>query len=248
MLRMTRDRIPIIVHGINPTVEALRAGTVTEVWASGRASRRTAQVVQRANRAGITVHRVNPAELDRLVSGAAHQGVAAKVTAPQRYSVQDIVSTGSAAPLIVVLDGVEDPQNLGAVARAAEAAGVDGMIVQTRRAAPVGAAATKASAGALAHVRLAAVVNIARALDELKAAGVWIVGLDDGADRAYHTLDLSQPTALVVGAEGKGLRRLVRERCDWLASIPMRGLVSSLNVSVAAGIVLFEAVRQRSQK
>ncbi len=151
-------------------------------------------------------------------------------------------------PLIVVLDGIEDPHNLGAILRAADAAGADGVVRQTRHAAALGGAAAKASAGAVAHVRVADVVNIARAIEELKEAGVWTVGLAGDAPRAYDDVDLTVPTALVVGAEGAGLRRLVRERCDWLAAIPMAGRVSSLNVSVAAGIALFEAVRQRRKK
>jgi len=147
-----------------------------------------------------------------------------------------------------VLDGVEDPHNLGAILRTADAAGADGVVVQSRRSAARDGAAAKASAGAVAHVRIAEVVNIARAIEELKEAGVWTVGLAGDAPDPYDVIDYTLPTAVVLGAEGAGLRRLVRERCDRLASIPMRGHVSSLNVSVAAGIVLFEAVRQRSGK
>jgi 23S rRNA (guanosine2251-2'-O)-methyltransferase len=154
----------------------------------------------------------------------------------------------SIAPLIVVLDGIEDPHNLGAIIRTADAAGASGIVRQSRHAAPLGGVAAKASAGAVAHVRIAEVVNIARALEELKKAGVWTVGLAGDADRRYDAVDLTLPTALVVGAEGSGLRRLVRERCDWVVSIPLHGHVESLNVSVAAGIALFEAVRQRSAK
>ena len=151
----------------------------------------------------------------------------------------------SGPPLIVVLDGIEDPQNLGAILRTADAAGVDGVVVQNRRSAARDGAAAKASAGAVAHVKIAEVVNIARAVEELKDAGVWTVGLAGEAADAYDAMDFRVPTAVVLGAEGSGLRRLVRERCDHLASIPMHGHVGSLNVSVAAGIVLFEAVRQR---
>ena len=235
----------MIIYGINPTVEALRAGAVVEVWMRTGGSQRLARVRDLARRAGVTVHSSAGTELDRLAHGAAHQGVAASVPDRAPYSLEDL--TASAVPLIVVLDGLEDPHNFGAVARAAEAAGVDGIVHQTRRAAPAGGAAAKASAGALARVRLAPVVNISRALDALKTSGVWTVGLDVRAERPYYSLDLTLPTALVVGAEDRGLRRLVRKRCDWLASIPMRGHMSSLNASVAAGVVLFEAVRQRAQ-
>src|SRR5205823_13861353 len=147
--------------------------------------------------------------------------------------------------LLVVLDQIEDPQNVGAILRTVDAAGADGVVQQTRRAARLDGVAAKSSAGALAHVRVAEVVNIARALEELKEAGVWTVGLAGEAEKRYDEIDLTLPTALVIGAEGTGLRRLVRERCDWLVSIPLRGHVESLNASVAAGVTLFEAARQR---
>ena len=150
--------------------------------------------------------------------------------------------------MIVVLDQIEDPHNVGAILRTVDAAGADGVVRQSRHAAPLDGAAGKASAGAVAHVRIAEVVNIARAIEDLKQAGVWSVGLAADAPKRYDEVDLTQPTAIVVGAEGTGLRRLVRERCDWVASIPMQGHVQSLNVAVAAGIAVFEALRQRRQK
>jgi 23S rRNA (guanosine2251-2'-O)-methyltransferase len=145
-----------------------------------------------------------------------------------------------------VLDGIEDPQNLGAILRSVSAAGADGLVRQARHAAPLDGAAAKASAGAVHHVRIATVVNISRALDELKEAGVWTIGLDATATDTYDQVDFRLPTALVLGAEGTGLRRLVKETCDRLVRIPMAGPMASLNVSVAAGIALFEAVRQRN--
>jgi 23S rRNA (guanosine2251-2'-O)-methyltransferase len=174
-----------------------------------------------------------------------HQGVAAELADAPDYSVQELVSSAQGPPLIVVLDGIEDPHNVGAIIRTVDAAGAGGVIRQTRHAAPLAGAAAKASAGAVAHVRVADVVNIARSLEELAAAGVWSLGLDADAPLPYDQVDLTLPSAIVLGAEGQGLRRLVRERCDRLVSIPMRGRVSSLNVSAAAAIVLFEAVRQR---
>ena len=236
----------MIIYGINPTAEALRAGAVSKIWTSG-AGARVARLADRARRAGVAVQQLEASEIERLAPGVVHQGVAADVAEPAPCTVQDLVRD-VAAPLVVVLDGIEDPRNFGAVARAAEAAGADGLIHQRRRSAPVGATAQKASAGALAHLRRVPVVNLSRALDELRAAGVWTVGLDQGAAQPYHCLDLTGKIALVLGAEGRGLRRLVRERCDWLASIPMRGRVESLNVSVAAGVALFEALRQRSAR
>lgn len=201
--------------------------------------------MEQAERGGIDVRCVDRAELDRLAHGGAHQGVVARLAQLRQYGLAELMEAASGAALIVVVDGVEDPQNFGAIVRTADAVGVDGVVYQTRRAAPTSAAAMRASAGAMAHVRLAPVVNIARTIEELKSLGVWSVGLDASAPMRYHEVDLDQPLALVLGAEGKGLRRLVRERCDWLVSLPMCGQVSSLNVSVAAGVVLYEAIRRR---
>jgi 23S rRNA (guanosine2251-2'-O)-methyltransferase len=235
----------MIVYGINPVLEALRAGRVKEVRVGERGGDRLRQVLDLAGEHGVRVRRVPPDVLDRDARRGVHQGVVADVADVDSHSVNDLVRGAAGPPLIVVLDGIEDPQNLGAILRTADAAGVDGVIVQTRRSAALGGAAAKASAGAVAHVKIAEVVNIARAIEELKDLGVWSVGLAGEATTAYDAIDFTVPSALVLGAEGTGLRRLVRERCDHLASIPMRGHVGSLNVSVAAGITLFEAVRQR---
>jgi 23S rRNA (guanosine2251-2'-O)-methyltransferase len=235
----------VIIYGINPVLEALRAGRVRELRVGERADDRLKQLLALAGERGVRVRRVEPDRLDRDSRRGVHQGVIAEIEEAADYSIEEIVSGASEAPLVVVLDGIEDPHNLGAILRTADAAGVDGVVVQSRRAASRGGVAAKASAGALAHVKMAEVVNIARAVEELKEAGVWTVGLAAEAADAYDAIDLTLPTALVLGAEGAGLRRLVRERCDRLASVPMRGHVGSLNVSVAAGVVLFEAVRQR---
>ena len=238
----------MLIYGINPVLEALRAKRVTTLRLSERPGARLAEVVAAAEHAGVAITRVSPAELDRAVGGGLHgrhQGVVAELLESTRVDVHDLVAGAAGAPLIVVLDGIEDPHNLGAILRTVDAAGADGVVRQTRRAAALGGAAAKASAGAVSHVRIADVVNIARALEDLKACGVWTVGLAGGVQKRYDEIDLTLPTAVVVGAEGAGLRRLVRERCDWVASIPMRGHVQSLNVSVATAIVLFEALRQR---
>jgi 23S rRNA (guanosine2251-2'-O)-methyltransferase len=237
----------MLIYGINPVLEALRAGRVKEVRVSERAGGRALEALKAADREGIAVRRVPPGELDRLTHGGVHQGIAAELLPIDRYDVGDLVRGARDTPLLVVLDGIEDPHNVGAILRTADAAGADGVIRQTRRAAPLDGVAAKASAGAVSHVKIADVVNIARAIEELKEAGVWTVGLAGDSSKRLDQVDLTVPTALVVGAEGSGLRRLVRDRCDWLASIPMRGHVQSLNVSVAAGIALFEAVRQRSR-
>ena len=237
----------MIVYGIHPVSEAIEAASVSTVWVSDRRDARLRRLVARARRGRAKVEQVGPADLDRLAGVQAHQGVVARVSPPSEHSIAALVAAATGPPLIVVLDGVEDPHNFGAVMRTAEGAGVDGIVYQRRRAAPPSAAAVRASAGAMTHLRLAPVVNVSRAVRELAVAGVWTVGLDADAATPYHDLDLTQATALVLGGEGMGLRRLVRERCDLLTSIPMRGRVATLNVSAAAAVVLYEAVRQRAR-
>jgi 23S rRNA (guanosine2251-2'-O)-methyltransferase len=238
----------MIIYGINPVLEALRAGRVDAIRFGQRSDARLNEILDAARKAGVAVKRVDANELDRAAQGGVHQGVVALVPEQESLSAEDLVTSATGAPLIVVLDGIEDPHNVGAILRTVDAAGASGVVRQQRHAAPLGGATAKASAGAVSHVKIADVVNIARALEELKEAGVWTVGLAGDADKRYDEIDYTLPTALVVGAEGAGLRRLVRERCDWLVSVPMRGHVQSLNVSVATGVVLFEAVRQRLQR
>ena len=236
----------MIVYGLNPVLEALRAGRVQRLRVGERADRRVEQALSLARQKKVPIERVDAATLERASRGGVHQGILADVEAPRDYSVEELVAAAAPdPPLIVVLDGIEDPQNVGAILRTANAAGVHGVIRQQRHSAALDGAAAKAAAGAVSHVRIATVVNIARAIEELKEAGVWTVGLAGDVGDRYDQVDLTLPTALVLGSEGTGLRRLVRERCDRLVSIPMRGAVESLNVSVAAGVTLFEAVRQR---
>ncbi|HEV8316368.1 MAG TPA: 23S rRNA (guanosine(2251)-2'-O)-methyltransferase RlmB [Vicinamibacterales bacterium] len=238
----------MIIYGINPVLEALRAGRVKELRIGDRGDERMRQLLALAAERDVRVRRVPADALDRDARHGVHQGVVADVENPADYSVEDLVRVAEGPPLIVVLDGIEDPHNLGAILRTADAAGADGLVLQRRRSAALDGAAAKASAGAVAHVRIAEVVNIARAIEELKEAGVWTVGLAGDATTSYDSIDFTSPSAIVLGAEGTGLRRLVRERCDYVAAIPMQGRVGSLNVSVAAGIALFEAVRQRRAK
>lgn len=237
----------MIIYGFNPVLEALRAGRVREILVAGRSDDRLQTLTSEATMLGVRVRRVTRDELDTQSQRGVHQGVVADVSPLDECTIDELARTDGEPALIVVLDEVEDPQNVGAILRSVDAAGATGVVRQQRRAAKLDGAAAKASAGAVHHVRIATVVNIARALQELKAAGVWSVGLDASAEITYHEWDFTLPTALVVGAEGHGLRRLVRERCDQVVSIPMRGHVESLNVSAAAAIVLFEAVRQRSR-
>jgi 23S rRNA (guanosine2251-2'-O)-methyltransferase len=251
----------MIVYGINPVLEALRAGRVRRVLigrelhgsqtaktakGGGAPDRRVEEAVALAQKLRLPVERVDAQALNRAARGGVHQGLAAELEALRDYSVEEIVAAAAPDPaLVVVLDGIEDPHNVGAILRTADAAGCHGVVRQARHAASLDGIAAKSSAGAVAHVRVATVVNIARTVEELKELGVWTVGLDGSAEASYDQADLALPTALVLGAEGTGLRRLVRERCDRLVSIPMLGAVASLNVSVAAGVALFEAVRQR---
>jgi 23S rRNA (guanosine2251-2'-O)-methyltransferase len=236
----------VFIYGINPVVEALRAGRVRRLRVAARGDKRVEEIFALAREKGVHIERVDAPSLDRDARGGVHQGIVAELDPPRHYSVEELVAAATPEPaLLVVLDGIEDPHNIGAVLRAVDAAGAHGVIRQARHAAPLEGVAMKASAGAAASVRVATVVNIARAVEELKGAGVWTVGLAGDAAERYDAVDLTLPTAIVLGAEGSGLRRLVRERCDRLVAIPMRGTVSSLNVSVAAGVTLFEAIRQR---
>ncbi len=233
----------MIIYGVNAVIEGLRGGRVRAIRLASF-SDKTAEVRRLAAEAGVSVTRVPLAALDRTTSGRNHHGVVADATAPALLTLEELLGLAEAPKLLLVLDGIEDPQNLGTILRVADAAGVDGVIRQTRRAASLGSVA-KTSAGALAHVRLVSVVNIARALTQLQSAGIWTVGLEADGDPLYENFDLTLPTALVLGNEGRGLRRLVRDRCDRVASIPMLGCVNSLNVAVAAGVSVYEAVRQR---
>ncbi len=239
----------MIIYGINPVMEALRSGRVRRVRVGPRADRRVEEALALARAQGIGVERVDGADIERAARGGVHQGIVADVDAARDVTLAGLVAGAApAAALIVVLDGIEDPHNVGAILRSVDAAGAHGVVRQTRHAASLDGLAAKASAGAVSHVPVATEVNIARAIEELKALGVWTVGLAGDAPERYDAVDFTVPTAFVVGAEGAGLRRLVRERCDRLVSIPMYGAVGSLNVSVATGVVLFEAARQRHRQ
>jgi 23S rRNA (guanosine2251-2'-O)-methyltransferase len=235
----------MLIYGINPVMEALRAGRVRAVRLRRAAGGRLGELRQLAIERRVPVVDAQPSELDRTARGGLHQGVVAELEASDSYTPLELARGAKAAPLLVVLDGIEDPHNLGAILRSVDAAGADGVVRQTRHAAPLDGAAAKASSGAIAWVRIAEVVNVTRAVDELKEGGVWTIGLDADAPVTYDAVDYTLPSAIVLGAEGQGLRRLVREHCDHLVSIPMSGHVASLNVSAAAAVVLFEAARQR---
>jgi 23S rRNA (guanosine2251-2'-O)-methyltransferase len=234
-----------LVVGVNPVREAIRAGRAVRVLVGPRDDGRLRQVLAEAAANSLPVESVDRAVLDHLGAGALHQGVAAYVREARVWTLEDVVEAASAPPLFAVLDGIEDPHNFGAILRSCDAFGVDGVIRQTRRAAPLGETVARASAGAAAHVRIADVVNIARTIEWFKARGVWTVGLAAEGRATPEDVDLTLPLAVVVGGEGAGLRRLVRESCDWLVRLPMSGHVESLNASVAVGVMLYEVSRQR---
>jgi 23S rRNA (guanosine2251-2'-O)-methyltransferase len=229
-----------VVYGVRPVVEVLRARR-REIFEIVDATGNK-EIKRLADERGARVKKVPRPEIDRLARGGTHQGVAAR-TGPYPYAELDDV-LAAPNPLVVVLDGVTDPHNLGAVLRVADGAGASGVVIPKDRAVGVTAVAVKASAGASEHGRVARETNLRRAIDRMKDSGVWVYAADEGGE-AYTGLDLSGPVALVLGSEGRGVRRLVREGCDGVISIPMLGAVGSLNVSVAAAVLLYEARRQR---
>lgn len=235
--------------GRRAVLEALRAGgPVSRVLVARTAEVRgpLREVVQEARARGVVVQIVDRRRLDTLARGVVHQGVVALVAVAAAVTVEDLlqrIRDRGAAPFLIALDGVQDPHNLGAIIRTADAAGAHGIIIPRRRAAGLTPAVARASAGATAHLPVAQVGNLVAALERLKAAGVWIVGADPEGGERYDTAGLVPPVALVVGGEGGGLHRLVRERCDRVVRIPLRGQVASLNVSVAAALLLYEVAR-----
>ena len=237
--------------GIHAVKEALEAGQPIEhlLVAKGRQDTRAEQIVQLARRGGIPVRFEDRAQLDRIAGTREHQGVVAIAAAQPASTLEDILSNANKEKgrpgLIVLLDGVEDPHNLGAIIRTALAAGAHGVVVPERRAAGLTDTVRRASAGALAHLPVAKVINLARTMEQLKESGYWLVGLDERAEKDYSDVDYTSPTGVVMGGEGGGLHELTRKRCDFVVSLPTLGPVKSLNVSVATGVVLFEALRQR---
>ena len=237
------------IYGINSVTETLKARGRTVEWvgmAKERHDLRLQRLIEDCRRLSVPVRFLQRTELDRMAGNAAHQGVVAVTSAKQYSDLADVIAAKRGDySLIVVLDGVEDPHNLGAILRTSDAAGANGIVIPERRAAAVTGAVTKASAGASEHLPIAKVTNISRSIEELKENNIWTVGLDERATQTYDALDYKMDCALVLGGEGKGLHDLVKRKCDFLVSIPMLGNVPSLNVSVAAAVVLYEIVRQR---
>jgi 23S rRNA (guanosine2251-2'-O)-methyltransferase len=238
-----------IIFGIHAVEEALTArgrGFEYVAVASGRGDQRIQKLIGLCRSAGVPVRPMPRDQLTRLARAANHQGVVA-VTAEKRYDdLADLVKKKRARhAFLVVLDGIEDPHNLGAIIRTAEGAGADGIVIPERRAVGVTSTVAKAAAGAIEYLPIARVTNIGRAIEDLKARNIWTVGLDERGDNAYDRLDFKMDCALVLGAEGHGLHEQIRKKCDFLVSIPMLGKVPSLNVSVAAAVVMYEVARQR---
>ena len=237
------------IYGVHAVYEALASGRqpIERIHiARDSYSGKLKEILELARGRGVPVRKEDPSVLDKMAQGEVHQGIIA-VAGEVSYSPFELLFEAH-KPLVVVLDGVEDPHNLGAVIRTAEACGVSGIMVPERHSAPLSATVGKASAGALAHVPVVRVTNLVSAMDELKEHGLWVIGVDTAGTQDWTSFDYSLPVALVLGGEHRGLRRLVREHCDVLVRIPMFGKIASLNISVAAGVVLYEVVRQRSAR
>ena len=241
-----------ILHGLHPVEEALRSGNRRfdhVCVARERQDQRLKKIIDACRERGVRVRSESREQLTLLARNPGHQGVVAFVRERATLDLEDLLASGGTAqgtaPLLLALDGVEDPQNLGALLRSADGAGVSGVLLTERRSAPLSAVALKASAGAAEHVRIARVVNLVRAIEQVKASGIWCVGLDERGSMDYTEYDFTSPCLLVLGREGAGLHDLVRRTCDHLLRIPMAGKVASLNVSAAGAVVLYEAYRQR---
>jgi 23S rRNA (guanosine2251-2'-O)-methyltransferase len=244
-----------LLYGVNPLLEALRENgrvPIEIIVAEGARDERLQELIELARTRNVPVKRAPRSSIDRATGNANHQGVMARIAAARYAATDDLLSSiasrvgGEIEPLVVILDGVEDPRNLGAILRTSECAGVDGVFIPERRAVGLTEVVAKAAAGAVEYVPVARATNLSRLIEKLKERNVWIVGADADASMNYTEWDWTRPSALVLGGEGAGLHRLVRENCDVLVRIPVRGKIQSLNVSVAAGIVLYEVLRQRA--
>lgn len=237
-----------ILYGRNPVLEALRAGRAARklVIASGvTPASRLEEILALARDRGIPVEQSPRQRLDDIAHTEHHQGIAGYFHGRAAVTVADLLADSPPPQLFVVLDGIQDPQNLGAITRTADAVGADGIVLPRHRAAGITAAAAKASAGATEHVRVATVTNLVHAIELMQAAGLWVVGLAADGETRYDTFDFTVPVAVVVGAEGEGMRPLTRRKCDAVVSLPLSGHVSSLNAGAAAAVLLYEVARQR---
>ncbi|NOV00506.1 23S rRNA (guanosine(2251)-2'-O)-methyltransferase RlmB [Paenibacillus planticolens] len=240
------------IGGKHSVLEAIRAGrTINKIWIAENAQKQFAgPIVAEAKNLGILVQFTDKRKLDQMVEGLQHQGVIAQVAAYEYVEVEDILAKAEALgqdPFILILDEIEDPHNLGSILRTADCTGVHGVIIPKRRSVGLTATVSKTSAGAVEYVPVARVTNIAQTIEQLKEKGVWVAGTDVTAAQDVYKANFNMPIALVIGNEGKGVGRLIKERCDFLVKLPMAGHVNSLNASVAAGVLMYEAVRQRNK-
>ncbi len=242
------------IVGRNPVIEHLQSGTQTveKIWiAKGNAHSRLQHIATLAEKAGVPIKRCTQRELDRLEPSVPHQGVIACIRPARYYDLPSILAkierSGHNA-LLILLDNIQDPRNLGAIFRTAEAVNADAIIIPKNRSASITAAVHKASAGTSAYVPIVKVTNIAHTIDTVKNGGIWVAGAAEDASCLYTDADFRVPLCLVLGSEGKGIRRLVKQKCDYLVHLPMLGQIASLNVSVAAGVLLYEVIRQRDVK
>jgi 23S rRNA (guanosine2251-2'-O)-methyltransferase len=240
-----------LIAGRNPVMEALKSNTdINSIMiAKGHGEGIVKAIMAKARKKGIPIKEVSPVKLDSLIPAKNHQGVVASISPVKFHAIRDILKYAEDKgedPFVVILDGIEDVHNFGAIARTAEACGAHGLIIHKHRAAPVSSMAVKASAGALMHIPIARVTNITKAIETLKEKGLWIAGTDASGDSIYYDANLKGPMGIVIGSEGRGMSRLVKENCDYNLSIPMAGKMSSLNASNAAAIVLFEVLKQRT--
>jgi 23S rRNA (guanosine2251-2'-O)-methyltransferase len=249
---MKNGRVSEKVFGVAPVTEALRSGKrrIEKIFIlEGAHENRLSEIGSLAARAGIKVEKVSRSVIERgLPPETNHQGVLAFASANRYYQAEELLENLETKALALVLDGIEDPQNLGVILRTAECSGVDCVFIPERRAVGLNETVAKSSAGAIEYVKVAQVTNVVRLIEKLKAKNIWTVGTSVGANTSYEDWDWTQPSALILGSEGRGLHRLVAESCDVLVKIPMYGKIESLNVSVAAGVILFEANRQRRLK
>lgn len=244
-----QERDTTLYEGRNAVMELLRAGrTVDKLFVAPDQNGRMADIIALARQSGAVVTQVDRRKLDAMSETGVHQGVIAQAAAHEYVSIDDLLQVArdrGEQPLLLLCDGLTDPHNLGAVIRSAETAGAHGVIIPKRRSVGLTATAAKASAGALEHIGIARVTNLTAAIEQLKENGVWIFGADAGGDKSLYEADFAGAAAIVIGSEGSGLSRIVREACDFIVSIPMKGRVNSLNASAAAAVLLYEAVRQR---
>lgn len=243
------DEITGLIVGRNPVMEALKSGKALDtIYVNENAGGSIGAITRIARERGIVIKNVSDQKLTQMCGGASHQGIIASGACAEYVSVEDILANSKkkgTAPFIIICDEIEDPHNLGAIIRTAEAAGADGIIIPKRRSASLNATVFKTSAGAASWLPVARVANLGAAIDELKKNGIWIYGTDASGEN-YSDTSFTGPIGLVIGSEGFGMGRLIRDKCDFLVKLPMYGKITSLNASVAAGIFMYEAVRQRA--